>query len=1151
MPSRRKTQSSLYLRRSKSSSSAYSNSIRIEQGIHVDAAIAHLHALKAAEIAFDQATGLSRSGGVSKGKKPDENGLERKESVRYAGPGASPLLKRSITRRRAKCWTDVRFGDISKTPESTVARYSPLPQREYSTARTGRRPVVSRSASTSLKVKKTRSLLSLLGSSSRLIRPGVSDSTGLEHNGQLSPRHTAHTGSPSRLSFKARSSPTESRSDKSLSFTVSNQHHRRQDLFEFGQGNQQEDGDAPCGRKLSKTRLLRRTVRTSSASKYGPTICSIPVQRHTTSSLSRMVQSLGKLKATFKGRLKRGSEQDGAIPLQQIDAQTSHYHAQVRSDRDPFSYTPNSEDLMVSQMQPTTQQTPPLVINAFKTTFPNATNSFDTVSPSSKPTGADNDSGPNGRHQRPSPSRSSSIDSTHRRGRPEVLNDASNGPSPSRISPYGARAQNWYGNRRVYGDVHGSPRSRSSPPTARIRDLNHSRTESDDIHDTAASHILPSGHYTQNAYYSGIDSGDICDSPESPTPRFRVRTHNTPANRSESGQIDSSQTRHTSSADNLRRSSRQSRSYSGVSTWNTESQRTSSHGTSLPSNEEKRLSAIPEGETYESRNYRLTGIRRPPQTPIQQPLHVFQTAIPTKDGTYTGYNPYWLVSLLNKQTGERTQSPFEQTVRHQKSNANDQQDTAPLDFEAKSRYHLDQFGPGNPDQILQHQGSPIRRTSSTQQLPRTTHSHATNNAFAMARSYRHFGYDERTSLPRGSFLSERLPQYTRGFKDQEASFENPTHDVGFFQHDDNTRKLPTNESTSTFHQFRRPYYENAYCSRSEVSLQQFQESTTTGYIDPHIAAPRARHAPAYELREASNREAANINDWGRNKNGPAPPKAVLADDSGSEYSRDVDGNPLSSRTGRSPRSYSPEVETALPAPPNTPQARPASSQDCNVEIAQEGAHTGSDKDSGKDSQAPLPYRMAKHVREGTRVVSEEDNLWRPQLSIEYQGDQTVHQCKERTSTRSSGRRLTELFDLFHKRTSHRSTTGTSRSMLEHNLPSEASEAKRMNISKPTLVSSTNQQLAGLENLKPPTGAPAIRPTIGQRGNVASRNGIETHLLASTPESRSSSFRDQPDSEQRQERNELGGSSPVQRRRNKYGTGSRPQGGVFGDWTASA
>ena len=338
MYSRRKTQTSSRLRRTQSSSSSYSNSIRFDQSRHVDAAIAHLHALKAAEIAFDRSSCTERSRARPDKENIHPVSLGRQQSVRYTGPGASPLLKKSITRRHAKGWTDVQFGDTCGTAEFDVPGYSPLPQRRYLSGRTGKGPVVSSSSASSFRLRKTTSLLSLFGGRDPNSAQQRSEIDHYVLQNSTSTRSVSSSPSipftPHTLRQKHLFSTGDSSHDRILA-RAAEEYIRSLNLQSSSEGNRLSER-----RAYIPSKPFLRTVRTTSTTRFGPAISSQPLSE-------AQPAMFGKIREFFKKKLKRkskplqisrhGHNGGDEIPEQQVSAQRPHYQLEPDTDQSASS----------------------------------------------------------------------------------------------------------------------------------------------------------------------------------------------------------------------------------------------------------------------------------------------------------------------------------------------------------------------------------------------------------------------------------------------------------------------------------------------------------------------------------------------------------------------------------------------------------------------------------------------------------------------------------------------------------------------------------------------------------------------------------------------------------------------------------------------
>ena len=338
MLSHNNSRASSGLRRAKSSSSGYLYYTRTEQSAHLNAAIAHLHALTAAEIAFDSARGLETERDRSSESCVKQPGLGRRESVRYTGPDASPLLKRSITRRSAKNWDAVQFGKAHKTPESKVVGGSPHLQKDNHACRSRRKLTTPASASSSISIKTTGSLFPLLADSSRILQSKARGSSPLVgYRQHLSSEIEDNIGSsfapctpPPSVCKQLYSSGSPTYDDlvaratrDYLDSLASEQFQSKDRILEF--------------ERSSRSKPFPRTVRTTSLNRYGDAISSIPYAPPSQKRAFTMKRFRRKVINLFK---KDGSRRDD-IPEQQVSAQKAHYggRSEVSSQSRPV-WTP-------------------------------------------------------------------------------------------------------------------------------------------------------------------------------------------------------------------------------------------------------------------------------------------------------------------------------------------------------------------------------------------------------------------------------------------------------------------------------------------------------------------------------------------------------------------------------------------------------------------------------------------------------------------------------------------------------------------------------------------------------------------------------------------------------------------------------------------
>ena len=333
MHSHSNSRASSRLRRAKSSSSDHHSYTRTEQGTHLTAAIAHLHALTAAEVAFETARGSNKVRERKSTSSIKNKGVGRNESVRYTGPNASPLFKRSITKRQAKNWDNVQYGKSTKTLEYKTEGYSPLLQRDYLTGSTARRPTLSDVSTTSTSIRKAKSLLPALGNGSHILQASdCRDERSLSASACQSSECTdIHT--LSSLGVVSSPPPSILQNLYSADSPTHNRllaHSRDQYLQQVTVENLSLHNRATASENRSKSRPFAKTVRTSSANRYGPAISSTSCAPPPRNRLFSMRSARRKLRNLFK---KEAPEYD-RLPDQQVSAERPHYGFPMRSNDD-------------------------------------------------------------------------------------------------------------------------------------------------------------------------------------------------------------------------------------------------------------------------------------------------------------------------------------------------------------------------------------------------------------------------------------------------------------------------------------------------------------------------------------------------------------------------------------------------------------------------------------------------------------------------------------------------------------------------------------------------------------------------------------------------------------------------------------------------
>ncbi|MCJ1474045.1 hypothetical protein MMC13_002703 [Lambiella insularis] len=328
------------LRRAKSSASAKTRgSTRDIEHINPD--VARHHALTAANVAFDGGGRFAKTSnddsdpildhgdvtGVDRDNKP----LKRRQSIRFTGPTAVPFQHHTITRRNAPTHADIAL--TTGDPRPVLKRNGSFTQEHTLTALP---PVESTSSTPSSyrKLRKSRSMFSprripplvFANATPRSIERARNHSTRLSSE---SLRHTPETNRPRnrQSSIQDMSSQGYNPYRKSYDQDAAIQLARDQYLRQLEQQRLKTQPSLLNIRRRGSQKAFRKSVRTSSASSYGPAICSIPAVPST--KQKGLGNKARKLSVTLKNRMKsvfsRNENLGSTLPLQHIEARGVHF----------------------------------------------------------------------------------------------------------------------------------------------------------------------------------------------------------------------------------------------------------------------------------------------------------------------------------------------------------------------------------------------------------------------------------------------------------------------------------------------------------------------------------------------------------------------------------------------------------------------------------------------------------------------------------------------------------------------------------------------------------------------------------------------------------------------------------------------------------
>lgn len=328
------------------------------------------HALIAADLAYERVYGRGvailrgvgdQEGQVAKKRENDEDRprLERRQSIRFAGPNAEPTRTRSITRREVPGYrTSQEIRRQSLQPQAqSLDSPSRIQDESFLTAlpeEFGENDIAS-APSSYRKLRKAKSMFS----------PGKAPSA-IFPNGTSKPGR--HFQRHSRLSSEAVSEPVrppDPRLRRSFSFlrgvtdrinTTNSRQYATQDAAiqlardtYLQQLEQQRLKEQPSFLNLSRhrTKAFRRTIRSSSTNTYDTAIGSSAPSEESTK-----VRLLGfkahKLSQNLKTKIKRvfqrSNNDKSTIPVQQLNASHAHYghfrSISIGSDEQQYSPLP-------------------------------------------------------------------------------------------------------------------------------------------------------------------------------------------------------------------------------------------------------------------------------------------------------------------------------------------------------------------------------------------------------------------------------------------------------------------------------------------------------------------------------------------------------------------------------------------------------------------------------------------------------------------------------------------------------------------------------------------------------------------------------------------------------------------------------------------
>ena len=339
MLSRRNSRGFSRLRDARSSSPLRLRSARTEADLRSLSKAAYQQAVTAASLAFERVISSSQRGRHKLQKRGSVNnvsGLERRKSVRFTGPKAEPIQKRSITRRQARTWHHVRsqdyslqagFCDDSGFEEQTL--YSPQDVPSEVTRSIPPSPCKT--------LRKSKSMFSPLGSRPRAIfrsepqaqthsKPHQSQQSETVDGSPMISQQSKTLGSIGERSYKL-PSPCLDTYDQELAIQQARDEYMRH--LEI-QSLEQKSSTASLRARCRAQKAFRKSVRTNSSNNsYGAAIASHALPAPDKTRMFNIGPKARKISNSFKDKIKRifrkTSSSNNSLPSQHIDSQRPHF----------------------------------------------------------------------------------------------------------------------------------------------------------------------------------------------------------------------------------------------------------------------------------------------------------------------------------------------------------------------------------------------------------------------------------------------------------------------------------------------------------------------------------------------------------------------------------------------------------------------------------------------------------------------------------------------------------------------------------------------------------------------------------------------------------------------------------------------------------
>ncbi|MCJ1395459.1 hypothetical protein MMC18_008345 [Xylographa bjoerkii] len=342
MLSRGNSNASVRLRRAKSATYVKTRGAALEIK-HIDPEVARQHALAAANIAFDRATGVARTSGDSYEPTSDRNystkhdqhdgPLRRRQSVRFTGPTAVNTHQRPITRRNAPNYFDAALAlQYARTEQERIQSTINEPEHHL----TALPPIesISPTPSSYRRLRKSKSMFTPRKGPPLKFTNATPNSIEL-HRGRYRRLSSDDQRLPSKMADSRLIDPLSQQNGSHMNRSYQQSYDqdaaiqmaRDQYLRQLEQQRLKERPSMLSLKQRGSQKAFRRTVRTSSSNSYGNAVGSDELP---TSVKARGLGNRARtISTTLKNKLKsvfhRNENNGNTFPSQQVEARSAHF----------------------------------------------------------------------------------------------------------------------------------------------------------------------------------------------------------------------------------------------------------------------------------------------------------------------------------------------------------------------------------------------------------------------------------------------------------------------------------------------------------------------------------------------------------------------------------------------------------------------------------------------------------------------------------------------------------------------------------------------------------------------------------------------------------------------------------------------------------